>query len=360
MSDITLPYIEIKQPIGTFYLSKMLAKDIAQYTNVNSRKSPDSQFVQREEAKQRIKEIKEYCSDPDATFPTPIIISVYNKILVEFNNGKMTLNCDDNEPFGEVLDGQHRIKGLAESIYIDDFELPIILMFNLTVEESAYIFSIINSKQTQVSMSLIYDLFALSRARSPQKTVHEFARAFNNDENSPYYKRLKMLGKAEADQELPTLSQGTFVKSILKLITKDADADARDIKNEKELQKYNNGVLPLREFFIQEKDSMIYKVLLNCFNAVSKVFNEEWKNPNEYILSKTTGFEAIIKALGKIIDLGLFQQDLSEDFFRKGFESLKQDLDSQNKKLNSSCYPSNAQTQGKLAQEIMNAFMKSI
>lgn len=76
-----------------------------------------------------------------------------------------------------------------------DFNLPVVLMFNLTMEEKAYVFSIINSTQTKVSMSLIYDLFDLSKTRSFQKTAHEIARSLNKMNNSPFFNRLKMLGK---------------------------------------------------------------------------------------------------------------------------------------------------------------------
>ena len=87
-------------------------------------------------------------------------------------------------------------------------------MFDLTEEEKAYVFSIINSKQTKVSSSLIYDLFSLSQHRSPTKTAHEIARALNRNTESPFYKRLKMLGKKIEGEDKATLSQGTFVKYL--------------------------------------------------------------------------------------------------------------------------------------------------
>lgn len=68
-------------------------------------------------------------------------------------------------------------------------------MFDLTDEEKAYVFSIINSKQTRVNPSIVYDLFSLAERRSPQKTCHEIARGINSNPDSPFYKKLKMLGK---------------------------------------------------------------------------------------------------------------------------------------------------------------------
>lgn len=68
-------------------------------------------------------------------------------------------------------------------------------MIDLTEEEKAYIFSTINSNQTKVDKSLIYDLFDLSKTRSPFKTAHYIARNMNTETNSPFKNKLKMLGK---------------------------------------------------------------------------------------------------------------------------------------------------------------------
>ena len=108
-------------------------------------------------------------------------------------------------------------------------------MFDLTEEEKAYIFSTINSNQAKVDKSLIYDLFELSTERSPLKTCHYIARIMNSKEDSPFYQRLKMLGKKE--NELSTLSQGTFVKGLVDLISKQPQKDMILIKNGKKVTK---------------------------------------------------------------------------------------------------------------------------
>ncbi len=350
---IKLEIIEVTQPIGTFYISKMTAKDICEYTQIKERSEQNDKNVQRTASEERIREISAYTSDPDATFPTPIIISVYHDIDISFSENTMNINLDNNKYFGEIIDGQHRIKGLKNSIFITEFEMPVILMFNLTEEEKAYVFSIINSKQTKVSMSLIYDLFSLSEKRSPQKTLHEIARSFNKDEKSPYFNRLKMLGKKEKGQELASLSQGTFVKSLLNLISKKPDEDLIMIKRGEILKNYSD--LPLRKYFVEDNDTVIYKILLNCFRAVANVFCEEWNNPEEFILSKTTGFGAIIKSFNELYKIGDIKNDLSEEFFIECFQKFKNNLEQKNKKLTSDDFPSNEQTQSKLSKLIIDS-----
>lgn len=348
--------MSIIQPIGTFYLGVLPAKVIGSITTVKQRKydheSQSFNGIQRTDINWRINEISEYCSDPDATFPTPIIIAVKEDAYYNLEGESFEFN--ENEILGEIIDGQHRILGLKDSKHIDNFDLPVIFMFSLTEEEKAYVFSIINSKQTKVSMSLIYDLFELSSNRSPQKTCHEIAKLLNADENSPFYTRLKMLGKKQSEFE--SLSQGSFVKYLLSLISKNPDQDLRDIKQNKKL--IDDPDTPLRYYFINNHDDIIYRILLNLFNALKEIFEEEWNNPDIYILSKTTGYGAVLMAFKELYEFGNAKDDLSIKIFKKVFNNFKSDLELKEMVLTSEHFPSNAQTQKKLAKYIIESSKK--
>ena len=310
-------------------------------------RSESLEAVQRDENTRRINEIADYCFDPDATFPTPIIVSVYENI--SFDSGNNLFNIPKIK-IGQVLDGQHRLKGINKSGLANKFELPVVFMFNLIEEEKAYVFSIINSKQTKVSMSLIYDLFELTKSRSPQKTIHEVARSLNTSKDSAFFNRLKMLGKKSEGQDNATLSQGTFVKSLLTLISKDPKSDQIKLKNNIELDRINS--LPLRDYFIDSEDEVILKVLENLFNGVKNTFIELWENPNNNILWKTTGFGAIVKSFNDIYYLGNQHNDLSEVFFSRFFNHFKWEISQRNIKLTSEHFTSNEQQQTKLSNLI--------
>ena len=77
--------IEITQPIGTFYVGKMNSEDLVNYFYVRSRDDEDG--IQRLTSRKRVDEIESYCKDPDAAFPTPIILSVdSSKCKLDDNN----------------------------------------------------------------------------------------------------------------------------------------------------------------------------------------------------------------------------------------------------------------------------------
>lgn len=339
--------MEVNQPIGVFFLSVMPAKVILNVTEIRRKK--DGKGIQREASQKRIKEISQYCSDVDATFPTPIIIAIDDIPSISVNES--TLEFNENEIIGEVIDGQHRLLGIKRSANIEQFMLPVVLMFSLTEEEKAYIFSIINSTQTKVPMSLIYELFDVAEKRSPQKTCHEVARLLNSKENSPFYKRLKMLGKKEGD--LSSLSQGSFVKYLMPLISKKPDEDARILKRGGTLQP--DSKCPLRNYFINDEDEKIFIIMFNLFSAIKNVFPEEWEDHRRYILSKTTGYGAVMKSFPDLYEIGIRKRKLSIDFFIDCFTNFKDELYDMDYELTSEYFASNEQEQRRLKEVIIQS-----
>ena len=152
------------------------------------------------------------------------------------------------------------------------------------------------------------------------------ARAINKETNSPLHNRLKMLGKKEEGQDLASLSQGTFIKYMLELISKKPDEDTIKLKRGEELEP--DDKLVLRNYFIEEKDSVILKILVNLFKGVENAFKVEWNSPDRFILSKSIGFGSIIKAFLELYKNGIGENDLSEEFFSNQFEQVKAYLDS--------------------------------
>ena len=348
--------LEVIQPIGAFYLGVLNADIINKITNINRRE--ENGGIQRRLSASKVKEIKSYCENPDATFPTPIIIALYLNGNYSFDNVNNILEINGDGPIGEIIDGQHRVAGIGEAYNRSSFNLPVVFMFNLTEEEKAYVFSTINSKQTKVSMSLIYDLFSISENRSPQKTCHEIARLLNTDYKSPFYNRLKMLGTKEG--EFSSLSQGSFINYLIPLLSKDPVVDMNILKYNPSAKLLDDPKLPFRYYFINNQDENIYKILLNLFLAVKSIFPIEWENHNKFILSKTTGYGALLKAFPNIYELGLDKKSLDIDFFKSCLICFKDYLEEEELELTSSFFPSNGQGQKKLAEVIELSLQKII
>ena len=305
--QIEFPCFEINQPIGKFYVGIINYDDLQfiSYADVrrleNQEREVESYIgIQRPLSPKRVKEIQQYVNLVDATFPSSIILAIAEE-NVTFDSKSSKMRVVFEKDVAKVLDGQHRIAGLESCKYSPaNFQLLVTIFIEMELEDQAIVFATINQTQTKVNKSLVADLFEFANSRSPQKTAHNIARALNEKEKSPFLGKIKILGTA-IDKEKETITQATFVDSIIKYITKDKTAD-RDLykRNKKpdrvkldESKKYF-----LRNLFIDEKDSQIAQIIWNYFTAVQTRWTEAWtKVETELILNRSTGFIALMRFL---------------------------------------------------------------
>lgn len=346
----TINLISVVQPIGTFLVGKMKTEDLLVISYVR-RQTIDNDGIQRELDVNRANKIDEYLNDPDATFPTAIIISMSSDDihLERIGNDFFKMSFDETKKeSAEVIDGQHRIEGIRKNPSKIE-ELPIVIMLDMSQEEKAYVFSIINSNQKQVSKSQIYNLFGLYEGRSPTKTCHTIVKSLNSDPKSPFFERVKMLGKKTLDSE--SISQGMFVDFLLRLMTNNKESDEIKLKNGEELDPNRN--LVLRQLFIEGKDEVIYKILLNYFSAIAEVFPDEWNDNESYILTKTTGIGAFCKAFGVAFRKGIEKKELTKAFFLVLMRRTKEHMEKNQLYFDSDMFGSGESAQKRLQEEII-------
>ena len=319
--SISFSCIKVTQPIGTFYIASMDWKLLCDITYFDVRRilREDRAVerylgIQRPLVNRRVKEISNYVNGIDACFPTAVILSVSGECAqYDEDKKKMTLSnyLDPAEGEGrifykdiaKVLDGQHRIEGLR-NFNGESFDINVSIFVDVDIADQAYIFSTVNLTQTKVSRSLAYDLFDLAKSRSPQKTCHNIAVALDNNENSPFYQRIKRLGVSTEGRFNETITQATFVQSFIVYICKD------QIQQQKDRDLYLRGKKPelinadvlkkqiFRNMFIQEQDLEITDIIWNFFSAVKRNWPKAWGAQGRGImLNKTNGFKALMRFL---------------------------------------------------------------
>ena len=228
-----------------------------------------------------MKEIEQYVHTADACFPTAIILSVSGDCAkYDEGSGLLTLsNYEDPEDpdkniiyrqIAKVIDGQHRIEGL-KNYKGPSFGVNVSIFVDIDVAEEAYIFSTVNLAQTKVNKSLAIDLLELARSRSPQKLCHNIAVALDQGEKSPFYHKIKRLGVATEGRFNETLTQATFVDSLLGYLSSNPVRD-RDIyirgKVPNKAEAQESKLLIFRNMMIDKRDMEIVDVLWNYFDAV--------------------------------------------------------------------------------------------
>jgi DGQHR domain-containing protein len=340
---MSFPFIQLEQPAGTFYLTAMPAEEIIRIARANPRIfNPDTLTseggVQREPSRKRVKGIAEYASSSDAAFPTAVLLAIHSEDCL-LQDGLISV---DRDGVADIVDGQHRILGLKEISPTPDFILPVIFILDATQEEKALLFATVNGTQTKVPASLIYDLYGVAESRS-----------LNSMPESPWHRRLKMLGRKSVAGSPETLSQGTFIKFLLPNITANPAKDADLLRNGKKPDSYPQCVF--NEYFRDEKDSLILKVLLNIFSGARAVWPVEWKDPDNFVLTKTLGFSGIMRALPELVRRGRERGELSQTYFQGVFTAARERMQAANKTLASGQFSASASGEAEFRDFILGA-----
>lgn len=336
--------LRVRQPIGEFFVGAMSAEDVCNISHFDVRRVLQEERdverylgIQRPLNPKRVEALKQYVNYYDATFPTSIILAVDQK-CAEFDEDTSTMTLEnflseDQEEevlfrnIARVIDGQHRIAGLYE-FKGESFDVNVTLFVGIDIADQAQIFSTVNLEQTKVSKSLAYDLFALAQSRSPQKTCHNVAVALDQDETSPFYKRIKRLGFVTPDRTGETLTQATFVEAVMKYITRKPREDRDILLRGRRLPALTEDDLrnrPLRKFFVEERDFEIVELLWNYFEAVRQRWPKAWDYTGRgLMLNKTNGFRGLMRVFGDAyLHFARPGEMVKMEQFRKLFERVE-------------------------------------
>lgn len=332
---VKIKIIPVEQPIGIFYIGIALATEVIEICSAKERTKSEQDDLEKYIGMQRplnadrVEEIKKYVKTWDASFPNSIILAV-NPDCYFFENDFIYIKRSKES--ANIIDGQHRLAGFTNK-YEGEFEIILSLFPELEMEEQAYLFSVINTRMTRINPSLAQDLLEFSTINTPEKLAHNIAKTFNEDDSSPWYGKIKMLGRKEVGQIDPVLSQSTFTREIMNLICDRANTyTIRD-----ELKKSGNNREVLKDFydektknrfilwepFVDNADKFIFTVLKDFFSSVKELYSEDWEDKSK-ILTKTTGYTALMRVFDKLVRKGLQEKNLTKNYFLSRFKQAKE------------------------------------
>lgn len=326
--DKKFKYIQIEQPIGTMFMGAMNASDVYNISQSYIRNT-NNDGIQRVLNEPRVRSIAAYCEDPDAIFPTPIILSGKSEFVqIDFHKNELIFlekEIKKGNRFS-VVDGQHRLEGIKKSKKEDYFILPVIIIFDTTNEQDAYLFSTINGNQQPVPKSLVYDLFDTSSERSVEKSCNYIVRSLNSTEGSPLYKKIKLLGVTSSDAPNARVSQATIIRNLIPYISKDSSKDNLALKLENSLEELDSERYIFRELFIESEDSTIYQTLFNYFKAFNLVIDKKFNDDKTQVFfEKTIGMTSKIWTLRPIYIKARNINDFRTSFFVKELSGIMQE-----------------------------------
>jgi len=345
---LKLNVIEIKQPFGTFYATKIKASDLLKITESDpyrALKSGEHTGTQRPIQNFRLKEISEYLKGVESALPNSIIIAGNintdkgaSRWEIIKENGVKFLVISKEEINGAIIDGQHRLNGfrLLSSDMQKEYELLCSIYLDIPNPYQAYLFATINMNQKRVSKSLAYELYGYnldeenSDRWSSEKLAVFLTRKLNFDENSIF--KSHIIIAAENDEVLfdvsPkkqdwSISTASMVDGILTLISSKPKKDRDDLQQipskDRKRDILSMDSTPLRKYYLENNDKLIYKIVNNFFKAS---FNELYKKDS--FLFKTIGIQSQFNLLKMILTQHLEKdKNISVDYFIEILEIFK-------------------------------------
>jgi len=273
--------MRLKQKKNTLLVTKMSANHLTRVAYASVRgDSEEEGAVQRALSPRRIAGVRDFALE-GGDYPNCIVLNWVGDSL-SIKGGSVTLS--DEPKTAQIIDGQHRVAGLAEAIKMDKslakIEIPVALYQNLTTQQCADIFLAINTEQKPVSRTLVFDLYGVASEHLVDHSAlraRDIAIELNEIEDSPYKGLIKLPGSARMRGGIALSTVVTALKPIVD------DKGPLDIAGIKELERQTS-------------------VLLNLFSVLKDKYGKQWDSADNPFLF-ASGFMAAVQFFrNKIID----------------------------------------------------------
>ncbi|SKA13776.1 DNA phosphorothioation-associated DGQHR protein 1 [Chitinophaga eiseniae] len=338
---LEIPALKVQQPLGDFYVMTMSAEQLLSVSFSEPMAYQDEfgkvKGSQRAKDEKRLKEIAKYIDSVEMAFPNSIILAAnYTPTgVVSKDESERWKVIEDKEcsiykiiiprqtKLAAIIDGQHRLNAFEFVVNrerVDLLQLVCSVYFDLPNSYQAFLFATINSNQKKVDRSLALEQFGFNvddepeKAWTPEKFAVFISRKLNIDEGkSPFYKHIKVAPLnaenlfEDGVQSNWVVSTATIVDGITSLISTNVKRDRVEMqqkhffsgRNREMLTGFKSDTSPLRSYFIELKDQVIYDTIINYFSAVKDLL---WNTASEksYII-RTVGIQASFDILKLIL-----------------------------------------------------------
>lgn len=355
--------LKVNQDLSVFYSVVLSAETLLKvcYSDVMKAKVDYNgggyllEGTQRQIQDKRLKEISKYIDRDDAAFPNSIIIAtninesdgMFSSDLdiswrIEENDQGTWLVIPTDRKVASIIDGQHRLFGFVGANKNKlKMELLCSVYLDLPKPYQAQLFATINSNQKKVDKSLTYELFGYNindepvERWSPDKLAVFLTRKLNIENESPFYRRIKLSPMhdkdiAETGIDSWVVSTSTIVEGIIRLIStnpkEDSNLISTPIGQSRSCLLKRKDSSPFRELYIDGQDILIYSAVNNFFSACEGMF---WNQSGDTYMKKNVGIQALFDVLRVISKFCIKEKKLSKRFFEDVLEpAMKLDFTS--------------------------------
>ncbi len=214
--------------------------------------------------------------------PTPILLAAKEPLRVEPGRPLVTLQIPNEAGAFGIIDGQHRM--LALKIYVDQhpdtpFDVPVVIFSGESVAHMVELFAVINSTQTRVPRSHIYDL-TLERPKHLQEPgladAYRVVRFLQEKEDSPLKGKIRMTGHGRGGW----VAQAPLVDELISLL-------------EDKRTRFHTWL------DTPEKKGLFFR---NFFLAVQRALPGAWRFDKKYALKTSHVLRALLRASRDVLE----------------------------------------------------------
>lgn len=298
MSNIKkYPYLTIEQCGTRFYICVITAGDLSSICGKEYNDFDNDKVYQRRLNLNRVKTISTFIQSSKGVMPTAVVLNSKQELKIE--NNSLCIDLESDKFF--IIDGQHRIEGAKEGD--PSYPLCVVILNHVDDDYQSELFLTINNEQKRVNSNVRFNMMGNDSVKTPERIVRNMIHAFNTSPDSALRGMIRM-DDSPISRNDNKLSLATVAEPIVGYIYN----TRKHYELKRLLEQYecfDYICEPINKSFNQKKKRMlwslyisneevvIYRILSNYFKAIKLTFPEQW-NSNKYILSKTTGYNAII------------------------------------------------------------------
>ena len=357
---VRVPTVQVEQPIGVFYAASIPARKLLEvcYTDrVWAIRYEDSYRLrgsQRRLDEKRLRDIGRFIGTNDSTFPNSVILAAnYDREegasvdeavrwRIEEVDGGLELVIPTGNPLAPIIDGQHRLFGFSYAP-TERLDMPVLcsVFIDLPRPYQAYVFATVNSTQKSVSRSQTFELFGYNLDEedpavwSPEKLAVFLARKLNIETGSPFCEHILVAAQADFGMTAASaresgrwmISMATFVDGVTRLVSTSPRRDDEYLRTGKDVTRSHlsrvvrPGSAPLRDLYLEGRDSVLMAAVRNFFDAVFARIGGGL-GVDSY-LTKTVGMQALFDTLYRLAPEALVERNFSVDWFSARLEGVE-------------------------------------
>ena len=269
MAKIRIPATILRQKDKELYLFKINSALLRKITYVTPRSKESPDELQRVYSEPRAREIGTWIKEESSLLPNAIVVDLKDEVRIESTATPdiVTITFPNPDEVTDakcayILDGQHRVKGFEFSDGIE-FDLAVVAVHNISENVRGKIFIDINSKQVKVDERLLLDLMAgMKHLPQDDARVYEVIKGLNTNHGSPLRDKIQFLPQ----EKNKWVKNTNLLKSLRPHIA-------------------NGGVLYSKTAAQQTEIMSAY------FDAFRLVFQTEWDDSKNYVLTRNQGIE---------------------------------------------------------------------